>query len=70
MDHGYAQSSLERVIVEARKVLERLSRLGIDLSAMTPQLKGAGVMAFAESHAAPLETYDRKATGSVRTAAS
>ena len=45
-DHGHPASRLEQGAYEARRVLERLAGLGIDLAAVTQQLEDEGVEKF------------------------
>ncbi|MBI4352502.1 MAG: transaldolase [Candidatus Omnitrophica bacterium] len=49
-DHGTAAARLKENRVEARRVLEELKGVGVDLSEITRDLEKAGVEAFSESY--------------------
>ena len=49
-DHGAARLTLEEGLEEARRDLESLSRLGIDLKEVGQELQDEGVKAFTRSH--------------------
>jgi len=49
-DHGAARLTLEEGLEEARRDLEALSRLGIDLKEVGQELQDEGVKAFTRSH--------------------
>ncbi|MBU2008788.1 MAG: transaldolase [Chloroflexi bacterium] len=49
-DHGAARLTLEEGLEEARRDLEALSRLGIDLEEVGQELQDEGVKAFTRSH--------------------
>src|SRR5262249_4644116 len=48
-DHGVVRDSLEQNLDEARKIIEKLAEVGIDLGQVTQQLQKEGVAAFVES---------------------
>jgi transaldolase len=49
LDHGKAHASLEGELDAARRDVEALSRVGVDLSAITRELEAEGVAAFRDS---------------------
>jgi transaldolase len=49
-DHGAARLTLEEGLEEARRDLEALSRLGIDIEEVGQELQAEGVKAFTRSH--------------------
>jgi len=59
-DHGQARLTLGEGVEEAKKDLERLARLGIDLDRVCAQLQEEGVAAFARSFDSLLATLASK----------
>lgn len=59
-DHGHPAPRLDLGMDEARRVLERLARLGIDLAAVTQQLEDEGVEKFCRPYDSLMETLERK----------
>ena len=48
-DHGSIAETITNNVDGARKVLDELSRLGIDMSAVAHQLENEGVISFQQS---------------------
>ncbi|MFA6002727.1 MAG: bifunctional transaldolase/phosoglucose isomerase [Elusimicrobiota bacterium] len=61
-DHGACRPSLEEDVAGARRTLERLGSLGLDLDAVTARLEEDGLRAFEKSYAAILQTVADKKT--------
>lgn len=59
-DHGRPANTLEQDVDQAADILDELSRLGIDLAAVTEQLQLDGVAAFARSFDSLLDTLAEK----------
>lgn len=59
-DHGRLSKSLEEGIDEAERVLESVSKLGLDLNEITNQLQVKGVTAFANSFDQLISTIEKK----------
>src|SRR6185369_16570796 len=48
-DHGRVRASLEESLEDAKKTIEQLAAIGIDLKQVTQQLQDEGVKAFMDS---------------------
>ena len=59
-DHGHPASRLEQGAYEARRVLERLAGLGIDLAAVTQQLEDEGVEKFSRPFDSLMQSLEQK----------
>ncbi len=59
-DHGHLAYTLESEIEEAQLVLDQLASFGIDLGQATGQLQEEGVIAFADSFDALIQTIEVK----------
>jgi len=59
-DHGNPAPRLEEGVDEARRVLERLTEVGIDLDAVTDQLEEEGVTKFVQPFDKLMKTIERK----------
>ncbi|MEK7847524.1 MAG: transaldolase family protein, partial [Chloroflexota bacterium] len=59
-DHGVARPTLETGLEEARRVVDRLAALGIDLDVVCQQVQDEGVKAFADSFDALISTLESK----------
>lgn len=64
--HGTVALTLEGGVEQARRGLEALSACGIDLDAVTAELEGEGVAAFAESHDKLIAALDEKRIAAMR----
>jgi transaldolase/glucose-6-phosphate isomerase len=59
-DHGRVSLSLEANLDQARELLDKLAKTGIDLDAVCQNLQDDGVMAFADSFESLLESISSK----------
>ena len=59
-DHGALESRIERDVESARALFRRLPELGVPVDALIAQLEGEGVVAFAKSYEALLETLESR----------
>ena len=59
-DHGALESRIERDLDSARALFRRLPELGVPVDALIAQLEGEGVVAFAKSYDALLETLESR----------
>lgn len=59
-DHGKVQPTLEQGLDEAKSVLERLNKLGINIKSITEQLQVDGVKSFSDSYRKLLTTLETK----------
>lgn len=59
-DHGMVRPSLEENVQESRRVLERLSKVGIELGTVTQKLQDDGVRLFADSFDTLMESIAKK----------
>jgi transaldolase len=59
-DHGEPKARLEQDVKEARRVLERLSELGISIDKVTQQLEDEGVENFNKPFDKLMETLSRR----------
>jgi len=60
MDHGRVAKTLTKDLEEARRQIEKLADLGIDLTAVTQQLQYDGVVAFANPFDALMRSIAEK----------
>jgi len=60
MDHGRVAETLTKDLEEARRQIEKLADLGIDLQAVTQQLQDDGVVAFAKPFDALMQSIAEK----------
>jgi transaldolase len=60
MDHGRVAETLTKDLEEARRHIEKLADLGIDLKAVTQQLQDDGVVAFAKPFDALMQSIAEK----------
>ena len=60
IDHGKAAQTLTQGVDEARRQLETLKTLGIDLGAITQKLQEDGVVAFARPFDALMQSLAEK----------
>jgi transaldolase/glucose-6-phosphate isomerase len=60
LDHGQIARTIDEGLEEARRQLEKLALLGIDLDAVTQQLQDDGVAAFANSFDGLIESIAEK----------
>lgn len=59
-DHGLVRPSLEENVEESRRVLERLTKAGINLGEITQKLQDDGVKLFADSFDTLMESISKK----------
>lgn len=65
-DHGTVALTLERGVEQARRDLDALASLGIDLDEITRELEDEGVAAFADSHDKLIQALDEKRAAVMR----
>ena len=63
-EHGRVELTLQRDIEGARRVLQQLAVIGIDLAAITQELEDEGVAGFAKSYRESIENLARAASRS------
>lgn len=65
-DHGRPASRLEEQMAEARDVLDRLPKIGIDLEKVSDQLEGNGIRKFIAAFDGLTASIERKRVGALK----
>lgn len=60
LDHGKVRPTLEEKVDEAKKILDNLAEVGVNLDAITEQLQKDGVKAFIDSFDELIKTLENK----------
>ena len=60
LDHGVVERTIDQDLDSARKVLDDIAALGIDIEGVTEELEKEGVKAFADAYRSLLESLEER----------